>query len=525
MDKKRVKSLNTSPNVDVLVSVNASSLFPDDSLEFHDPYSDLNLFLAKKIKEEMKDPSYKKKWSTFLQEKFLDKITPEFQKQFPNYRLGMATIKKVWEKIAYFSQILEAQKGALTQEGYLDVGFLIRENLKLFLFEKRNSLHPYLLAQQLALKVSECCATYEGTRLVIEPIIKRIWSVQRHLLSPKLIASSPSSYEMVDKWDRWIIKTMLESIEKRGELSQKELKEEVHHVWKTFHRLTTHASFVDIYSHIAFSLADKLYSYLPFHCNCNLEQQCALFAFLRCYADAAVPQEELFFEVRKAYALAYQKEKKVPFLPEGDLEVILWKILGENKHPSSFPFAQQLEEEIGNLWVVQPNHDFNTLVKGVVQFFKRIKEVISTASLVEIEGKIEFWTSQGDLVYRYLKIEENHLMSFMMQVRNENSLTIQKLYLEKYPFLTPFSHSLKIRIQLLRKYFWYSLLSQPEQPTIERLFQWYFQSIHIKDKEELIAKLEEICKARFPLLPFDYKYVEKLFSQQQEYSEEQKREA
>jgi len=48
-----------------------------------DPYSEVSLFLARKIKQ--LDRS--KGWSIYLQEELLEKITPEFTKKFPEYRL------------------------------------------------------------------------------------------------------------------------------------------------------------------------------------------------------------------------------------------------------------------------------------------------------------------------------------------------------------------------------------------------------------------------------------------------------
>src|SRR5690242_16330251 len=98
----------------------------DEASDFHDPYSDLNLFLTRQLKEEFKETEGKK-WSIHLQEKIINKIGPEFRKKFPHYRLGVAALKKIWEKIAYYSQTFESQKEALTEDGKLNLHFLIRE--------------------------------------------------------------------------------------------------------------------------------------------------------------------------------------------------------------------------------------------------------------------------------------------------------------------------------------------------------------------------------------------------------------
>ena len=54
-------------------------LFPiDETEEFHDPFSDLSLFLARKIKQEISRGSTPKKWSRNIQEDLLKSILPDF---------------------------------------------------------------------------------------------------------------------------------------------------------------------------------------------------------------------------------------------------------------------------------------------------------------------------------------------------------------------------------------------------------------------------------------------------------------
>ncbi len=200
----------------------------DESPELHDPYSELNLFLTRKIKEEFKNAGTTKKWSVYIQEKLIEKISPEFKKKFPHYRLGVSALKKIWEKVAYFSQAFENQKEALTKEGKLNLGFLIRENLKQFLGIKKSfSFHPYLVAQQLALKISECLAGYDGIRPMLQHITKTIWAVERHLIPPVQIPAMVNPYDEFDTWDKLIIKVMLEVAGNNPSLSQEELQTSV----------------------------------------------------------------------------------------------------------------------------------------------------------------------------------------------------------------------------------------------------------------------------------------------------------
>ncbi len=200
----------------------------DESPDLHDPYSELNLFLTRKIKEEFKTVGPAKKWSIYVQEKLIEKITPEFKKKFPHYRLGVSALKKVWEKFSYFSQAFETQKEALTQEGKLNLGYLIRENLKQFIGIKKSfSLHPYMLAQQLALKISECLAAYDGIRPMLQHITKTIWAVKRHLIPPDQVPATANPYDEFDTWDKLVIKFMLEVSGNNPRLSQEELQTQV----------------------------------------------------------------------------------------------------------------------------------------------------------------------------------------------------------------------------------------------------------------------------------------------------------
>jgi hypothetical protein len=200
----------------------------DEAPELHDPYSELNLFLTRKIKEEFKSSETTKKWSIYVQEKLIEKISPEFKKRFPHYRLGVSVLKKIWEKVAYFSQAFENQKEAVTKDGKLNLGFLIRENLKQFLGIKKSfSFHPYLVAQQLALKISECLAAYDGIRPMLQHITKTIWAVEKHLIPPEQVPAMVNPYDEFDTWDKLIIKYMLEASGKNPSLSQEELQSEV----------------------------------------------------------------------------------------------------------------------------------------------------------------------------------------------------------------------------------------------------------------------------------------------------------
>lgn len=201
----------------------------DESPEFYDPYSALNLFLSKKIKQECPTRGASRRWSPKIQEELLEKIAPEFQTQFPQYRLGVTALKKVWEKASYYRQQFEGKKQAFTEEGNLDIHFLIRENLKDYTYTKHFlSLHPSHFSHQLGRKLGECIAIVDGEKIKLDALTQLIWSVQRNLIPYKDLAEIPpqSPYDTYDANDRLILQAMVKLLAKQTP-DWKTLKKEI----------------------------------------------------------------------------------------------------------------------------------------------------------------------------------------------------------------------------------------------------------------------------------------------------------
>jgi hypothetical protein len=466
----------------------------DESPEFHDPYSDLNLFLSRKIKEEMKNGP--KKWSLFAQEKLISKIGPEFNQKFPRYRLGVAALKKIWEKISYFYQTLADQKEAVNEEGQLNIHFLIRENLKQFLkTDKTFSFHPYLIAQQLALKISEYLATYEGIRPILQHITKMIWAIERHMIPPVRVPGGANPYDEFDKWDRVIVKTMLEVSSKNPHFSQKELQSGVREAIRSFKELPA-ISQDSLTASVSSLLAQKLYPHsLARTVSFFLQNQLAI------HREWKGSYTELVLRLRALYPQARQKEKDLPFLTPEELEIIIWKTIAEQRHLLEiFPTSvlQRIETEIATIFIDNPHQKFRTAVDTVVQYFKNAKELAITTNWVEIEHKITLWTIQGDLVYRLLKIDNSPLLNLLQTVPASSAVD---LYLRSYPFINQFADQLKVRINMLDKYLFYTVSSTHEQSTITRFFQWHL------NQGASLDLLEAICREKLPLLPFDLRFA------------------
>jgi hypothetical protein len=279
----------------------------DESPEFYDPYSDLNLFLSQQIKQEMQHCSSSKKWCLKIQEELLFKIAPEFQKKFPQYRLGVTALKKTWEKIAYYSQQIQHQKEALTQDGKLNIHFFIKENLKNYTALKNPlHLHPSHFAHQLSIKLSECIAIIDGVRPELEQLTKMIWSIQRHLLTEGGIEQYHSPYDEYDKIDSLIVKTILEITARDPQIGYSELEHKVKEVLLSLHELPSFSSVDHMVCNISALLAEKLYTTSPLHTLFFAEQKNAINNFIRRHTSLckiAIPHPQLSELVRRIIAL------------------------------------------------------------------------------------------------------------------------------------------------------------------------------------------------------------------------------
>jgi hypothetical protein len=297
--KKRAEALS-----DLLSAV-------DESPEFYDPYSDLNLFLSQKIKQQIQHCSSSKKWSVKIQEELLVKIAPEFQKKFPQFRLGVSALKKTWEKVAYYSHQIKHQKEAINQDGKLNIPFFIKENLKNYPSARNPAhLHPSQYAHQVATKMSECIAAIDGVRPQLEHLTKMIWSIQRHLLTGGGLEQHHSPYDEYDQIDKLIVKTILEVTAKDRQISYSELEHKVKEILLSLHDLPSFSSLDHMMGNISALIAEKLYSTSAFHTLFLAEQKIAINNFIRrhnslCKTATLHPQlSELVRRMIALYTLA-----------------------------------------------------------------------------------------------------------------------------------------------------------------------------------------------------------------------------
>ena len=239
-------------------------LYPvEEANEFHDPFSELSLFLAKRLKKEITKKNHPKKWSQHIQKTLLAEVLPEFRQHFPHYRLGISALKKTWEKIHYYVKYLEKHYD-YNQNGKLDISYLIRENLSLF-FEKDlpDSHTSFHFAHHITGKISECIAAIDGESVEKSKLTKIIWAMQKQLIPNFDKASSP--YESIDTLDKLLIRFQLELIAESPLLSQKELQEKLYRKITALLSINRIRNFYELTPQISSIIADKVYCSSPLH--------------------------------------------------------------------------------------------------------------------------------------------------------------------------------------------------------------------------------------------------------------------
>ena len=239
-------------------------LYPvEEANDFHDPFSELSLFLAKRLKKEIIKDNHPKRWSQNIQKKLLAEVLPEFREHFPHYRLGISALKKTWEKIHYYVKHLEKHY-AYSQNGKLDISYLIRENLSVFFEKDLPSSHiSFHFAHHITGKISECIAAIDGESIEKSKLTKVIWAMQKQLIPSFDKANSP--YETIDTLDKLLIRFQLEIIAENPLLSQGNLQEVLTSKIKSLLSINRIRNFRELTPQISSIIADKIYPASPLH--------------------------------------------------------------------------------------------------------------------------------------------------------------------------------------------------------------------------------------------------------------------
>ncbi|MCH9616770.1 MAG: hypothetical protein SP4CHLAM5_02170 [Chlamydiia bacterium] len=265
-------------------------LYPvEEANDFHDPFSKLSLFLAKRLKKEIVKKSHPKKWSQNIQKTLLAEVLPEFREHFPHYRLGISALKKTWEKIHYYVKYLEKHY-AYSQNGKLDISYLIRENLSLF-FEKElpASTASFHFAHHITGKISECIAAIDGESIEKSKLTKVIWAMQKQLIPTFDKTASP--YESIDTLDKLLIRFQLEIIAESPLLAQSVVQEKLLGKIKGLLSINRIRNFRELTPQISSIIADKMYPASPLHSFYDKESLKIIEAFI-CAEHTRILEEE-----------------------------------------------------------------------------------------------------------------------------------------------------------------------------------------------------------------------------------------
>lgn len=300
-------------------SFNAQTyLFPiDESEEFLDPFSDLSLFLAKRVKREILKEKNPKKWSHKIQNLLLREILPDFSKKFPRYRLGNTALKKTWEKVGYYLKTIQQEQGALLANGKLNVDFIIKRNLgQLVASGTNHTFHPYNSAHSLAVKISECIATHDGIRPAIDELTKTIWAVQKHLILKKPQDATPSS-EKYDQLDKLIVRFQLEAIAKDPLLSKNQLSLTIEKKIENLKQLQRIRNIEDLTASLSAILANELYPTLRLHKSLSKESLDAILSFVekqvaKCQSIAPTFGQKERIQLTSRIIFLYRLAKHIP---------------------------------------------------------------------------------------------------------------------------------------------------------------------------------------------------------------------
>lgn len=446
----------------------------DSIASFQDPYSDVSLFLTRKIKQLSEINSASKEWSQGLQKRLVERITPEFEKKFPTHHLGSAVIKKAWEKASRFSLLMHAKKEAIAANGKLNLYFLIRQNLKtVFTQKKSGSFHPYLLAQELAVKVGDSLASFDGERPKLYHLSELIWSMLFHVCGGDKKVVSPQ--------DRLITKWVIDFLMIQPDLSHNDLNQALNKKLKQFqeHKGTLNSEVVKL----SIEWAQKLLpttAFIHSHTSENIKELCG---WVSKQINTSLLIEEQVQDIKTA---ALKNKIDISLY---DLEILSWSSIAP---PASGPLYEELVLEAKLHLCHHPYEHWKTAITHAARFMKKASEITVFGSRSFWKERIELWSLQGELSLKSVELPEAPIFHLAKQAKRIGSTTkLREEYLYRYPsaLLGPsFVHQIA---EMAKKYAAY-------HASENSLNTWV--KLHADlTPEELEAKVQET----FPLIPYE----------------------
>ncbi|GAB5410922.1 MAG: hypothetical protein ChlgKO_00360 [Chlamydiales bacterium] len=395
--------------------------------EFHDPFSDISLFLSKKISTEIAAHGSSQEWSAQIEQDLLRKILPEFKARFPRYRLGLFALKKAFEKAAYFYEKLYGHKN-------LCANSLIRENLSAQLeVGIYNSLKG--VSEQIAQNVGECLATLQGKKPNMLQLMAKSYSALKALQTE---GCPQNPFHTCDARDSLIVKTQIETIAEHPSITFRQLQAVVEQKLSTLHELPAPHKNAKIETLIASHLGMKWSATLKaklcekeLHLLREIVQsehktgnpapkiarhlEMIVLMAKSCYGDNPpsklldLYQKEILLEFEESgFSQTQHQIEQVSLLdkflkfPNCDAKALLWALIAENSPATSPLLIEIIESEIATTVIQKPELDFWGLVQNTLLKLKKAKEILENQE--GLEEKVEFWALQGELIFLELNL-------------------------------------------------------------------------------------------------------------------------
>ncbi|MDN3504271.1 MAG: hypothetical protein P0S95_01690 [Rhabdochlamydiaceae bacterium] len=228
-----IKNPGASTNLSILkttyLEVGKANLTPslisvDEADDFFDPFSKLNTFLAKKVKEAIDNKVCSSNPTFYCEHQLMNYILPQFKELFPQFCLGSSALKRVWETVVTYYSKISKNPHLLKENGEVEVSKLIRDSIsQIDLHQLSHSQHPYTYAYKIAKQVAQCCQILNETTPSIEELSQLIWTTIQHLI-PRKSLKQLSIPLPLDPFDKKLIAISLQlsnSCKSEAELNRK----------------------------------------------------------------------------------------------------------------------------------------------------------------------------------------------------------------------------------------------------------------------------------------------------------------
>ncbi|QZA58909.1 hypothetical protein [Candidatus Rhabdochlamydia porcellionis] len=468
-------SLNRSTKRKSNKECSCSYLIPIDEVpELYHPYSEVSLFLSRRMKQEIQNAPTKT-WSIQLEQYLLKKMTPEFQEKFPQFRISVSAIKKTWEKLVLYTKQIQDQPEAITDEGKVNILFLIKQNLKNHLYLKKPHFSvPYYPAYQMASRISECIAAIDGEEPQLEELTKMIWTTQCQL-DPHLNYHISPYYEY-NQTDEIIVKTILEETAKHPNITHRQLEYNVLMSLRALYTFPLSISEEIIHDYISLLLADKLYPTLSFETFASKEQRVYLENFLRRHSLYKKSKSALCDQLKRIialYALAAQMPKTLTQLELKEAILAVYPVNKEKK-----PNLPQVIYTfiMAELALMQNDRLCHSIEHVLLTIWNAYQEAILLPNLTEQKELLEI------LIWKNLTFDEKLLQKIPACIARKIEEEISNALIDNPK--QSFYHLLQITNQFFKKV--KELIKNKKWKEIEKkIYPWVIQGDLLCQKIEI----------------------------------------